>query len=322
MKKEIQELKQSLAKETKAREKVEQAQTKTNQDYETRIQILQSKLSSTKTQLQALKEKAVPGTPARNNLKRPSMVPGFDDSIKKPKLAASRPGVISEFSVTPFLKRNAPAPVSPDRSNDTTGEITVSAEDTTHLNPVLIPTGVPTKLLLKPTRLPAGGAAKAKAKRRKSLLSDILAKEEAEAAKEAEPASPPSPSNSNKENTAATTAPAKPKSIKDDAMSVFSSPAEAPAARKPTSKAATAAKKPAKKPAKKQLVPSNLFAEDDGTGRIEVDLGDKPMSRPPVLKGKTIFDDGFQFSPAKKRPAGMKRITVPVGGNKKKLNIF
>src|SRR5690606_20200154 len=87
LKKEVQDLKQSLNKETRAREKADTATNKMKDDYETRIQVMQSKLEATNRKLEALKKKPVPTTPAKS-LKRPSSIAisELDQSAKRPKI--------------------------------------------------------------------------------------------------------------------------------------------------------------------------------------------------------------------------------------------
>lgn len=299
--KEITDLKQSLTKETRAREKAETATNKMKDDYETRISVMQSKLEATNRKLEVLKKKpATTSTPVKN-LKRPSSLAlsELEQSAKRAKII-SRPGAISEFSTTPFFKRQAAA--TPTGANDTimtTSADTTTTADQTVAAPVVISTKGPTKVMLKTARtsLTATAAAKAKSKRRKSLLSEIP---ETAAPDVDEDASAIFEPTQEKENT-------KPIS-KSAAAGLFSSPNEAPSKGKAPSKKVPAKSRP-------KLFTSNIFSDDDGSGKIELDLGDKPL---PALNKLKSLGGGLSdtFSPVKARPTGLKRINVGMARKK------
>lgn len=188
---EVADLKAALRKETKGREKAEKDLAKSKEDWETKHEVLESKLESTRNKLAALKASAASAPapaktstssatastatrlPAQNSKKRASTLTmeDLELSAKRPR---KTPPKTSEFSITPFLKRQTAAAdtsVANATTISTTTTTTASAAVTsesdapdapevgeTTMIPALIESKEPTKILL------AGASRKRKAK--------------------------------------------------------------------------------------------------------------------------------------------------------------
>lgn len=194
---EVADLKAALRKETKGREKAEKDLAKSKEDWETKHEVLESKLESSRNKLAALKASAASAPapapaataaktstssatastatklPAQNPKKRASTLTmeDLELSAKRPR---KTPPKTSEFSITPFLKRQTAAAdtsVANATTISTTATTTASAAVTsksdapdapeageTTMIPALIESKEPTKILL------AGASRKRKAK--------------------------------------------------------------------------------------------------------------------------------------------------------------
>ncbi|PWW77131.1 hypothetical protein C7212DRAFT_357014 [Tuber magnatum] len=193
---EVADLKAALRKEAKAREKAEKDLAKSKEDWQAKHEVLESKLESTRSKLVALKSSSasapapapapastavIAGTssaatsigaklPAQNPKKRASTLTmeDLELSAKRPR---KTPPKTSEFSITPFLRRQAAA-ADTSVANATTVLATTTAAAVaseadvpeapevgeTTLIPALIESKEPTKILL------AGANRKRKAK--------------------------------------------------------------------------------------------------------------------------------------------------------------
>jgi len=190
---EIADLKAALRKETKGREKAEKDLAKSKEDWEAKHGVLESKLESTRNKLAALKASAASAPapapaataaktstssatasmatrlPAQNPKKRASTLTmeDLESSAKRPR---KTPPKTSEFSITPFLKRQTAAADTSVANATTisttttttaaavTSEADIPEAGETTMIPALIESKEPTKILL------AGASRKRKAK--------------------------------------------------------------------------------------------------------------------------------------------------------------
>jgi len=186
---EIADLKAALRKETKAREKAEKDLAKSKEDWEAKHEVLESKLESTRNKLAASKASAASApapAPAATAAKTSTSSATASTATKNPKKRASTltmedlelsakrprktPPKTSEFSITPFLKRQTAAAdtsVANTTTISTTATTTAAAVTSeadapeageTTMIPAVIESKEPTKILL------AGASRKRKAK--------------------------------------------------------------------------------------------------------------------------------------------------------------
>lgn len=211
---EVADLKAALRKETKGREKAEKDLAKSKEDWETKHEVLESKLESTRNKLTTLKASAASAPapapaataaktstssatastatklPAQNPKKRASTLTmeDLELSAKRPR---KTPPKTSEFSITPFLKRqtaaadtSVPNATTISTTATTTTAAVASEADApdapeageTTMIPALIESKEPTKILL------AGASRKRKAKNPtvQPDIPEVIAAEEVE----------------------------------------------------------------------------------------------------------------------------------------------
>ncbi|CUS11890.1 unnamed protein product [Tuber aestivum] len=182
---EVADLKVALRRETKAREKAEKDLAKSKEDWQAKHEVLESKLESTRSKLVALKASsasipplapapasaaATTGTssatsvatklPVQNPKKRASTLT-MEDLELSAKRRRRTPPKTSEFSITPFLKRQTAAADTSVANATTISTATAAAAVTseadapeapeageTTMIPALIESKKPTKILL------------------------------------------------------------------------------------------------------------------------------------------------------------------------------
>lgn len=290
----------ALKRETKLREKAESELAELSGQYTaltTKLTSATSLLESTRAKLAATKTKKVT-LPETDNKKRPGFT--MEDLEQSTKRVRKEGPKVSDFSITPFLRKTVPvvgaaASGSEDPATPTmAGADTIAEMDATEQS-VLLPAVVESK---EPTRLLLAGAA-----RKRKIAAEPAVEEEEEEAQSPEPELVKvRPKAKGKKAAAAgkvvekvvekelgifdspssipvpvkPVAAAKPKktaaekkekvSGKEKALEKEKAPEKAPAATE--KKAAAEGKKPGKGKGKGKGIMPTVFDEDDGTGRL------------------------------------------------------
>jgi hypothetical protein len=327
-KKELTELKAALDKETKLREKAEKELAATTASQAAELEALHKKIEAQKAKLD--KAKAAPPVSKTTTTKvpldgNPRKRPGapvetFEQSAKKPKPSKPQP-TVSDFSLTPFLKRQA-APEDATTSDDTAmaGSVTENnAGDATIVAPIgdgkpshkILLAGanrkkkIPTKPILEEPELdtpvaPARAATPpvqddGEDVGEDSMLMPVIEKPKTKA--KAFPRGGKAPGKPG----AAKVAKAKMPSLLDESSAP--APAKKPVARK---------KKVVGESSFMGVRPT-LFNDEDGSGRINLDIDaatqgasqglGKGRPQPTLIPTMAAFNS--EISPPKKRPAGL-----------------
>lgn len=346
-KKELAELRASLEKEAKFREKIEREYARLKEDHEAKLEILEKQLEASRVKAKKIEEAAskpavskstTTKVPIDNPRKRPAANPltmdDLENSVKRPRNKQATKE--SEFSITPFLKRQA---LVVEGDSTTAGDATAAPDESSMggagEKSIMIPSVIDSK---QPARLLFAGAGRKKKPTKASTA--ILEEMEEAPVPEPEPEAALLPmlaqlqeeDNYEEEDSmlmvsapiiakakAKGKAPAKPrgKAAAKPAAAAKAKPAKprnalldsspvAPPPEKPV------AKKAAPKPRKKAAAETSLRGikpasfDDDGTGRIQLNFDDasQPNKVPSLVPKVGAFNK--EISPPKRRPTGMK----------------
>lgn len=317
-KQELAEMKAALKKETKAKEKAEKDLAKSKEDWEARHKVLEAKLESARNKAKASSSAATTAAatiptkvPIDKPLKRQALT--MEDLEHSAKRQRKTPPKTSEFSMTPFLKRQVSGMVSTSPAipkgdaNNATERVPPGEPDAEEQNataPAVVEGKAPTKILL------AGANRKKKA------------------------AKPNIPAGEGPKQHLASPPPLKPISPPKGTLSLLSSPSPPPPSQSPERPKAKHRKRRAAAQSTGEAsfysrgIKPTVFDEDDGSGRLLLNnLGESQDPPIPRKSPQSLFAGGStllipsvsafnaEFSPPKRRPEALKKLFA--GGAKK-----